>query len=239
MTRTRFIRFKRFKRFKRFNRFNRFKGFRGFNGFIGLSALLAFTALVIALSAQQPWNRDFDDDMTRLVPILDLRAGQTVADVGAGGGELTVRLAKQVGPEGRVYATEMASDRMDRIRRRAEDDGLKNVTVIEAHATRTNLPESCCDAIVIRNVYHHFDDPAAMNKSLYASLKSGGHLAIIDFSPNRSRPTAASAADRDQDKSHGVDAETVVKEVTAAGFERQAVEKSDDRSFMAVFRKGS
>lgn len=206
---------------------------------VGFCGVLALAAAAAVLAAQQPWNRDFGEDMARLVPILDLRAGQTVADIGAGGGELTVRLAKQVGPEGRVYATEMSSDRINRIRRRAEDDGVKNVTVLEAHATRTNLPDSCCDAIVIRNVYHHFDDPAAMNTSLYASLKPGGHLAIIDFSPNRGRPTAASAADRDQDNSHGVDADTVVKEVTAAGFERQAVQTSDDRSFMAVFRKGS
>jgi FkbM family methyltransferase len=205
-------------------------------GFCGLVALIAAAAV---FAAQQPWNRDFGEDMARLVPILDLRAGQTVADIGAGGGELTVRLAKQVGPEGRVYATEMSSDRMNRIRRRAEDDGLKNVTVLEAHAARTNLPDSCCDAVVIRNVYHHFDDPAEMNRSLYASLKPGGHLAIIDFSPNRGRATAAAAADRDQDNSHGVDVDTVVKEVTAAGFERQAIETSDDRSFMAVFKKGS
>jgi ubiquinone/menaquinone biosynthesis C-methylase UbiE len=229
----------RFTGFTGFIHFTGSKRFIGLRGFIGGGAVIAFAALVVALSAQQPWNRDFGEDMSRLVPILDLRAGQTVADIGAGGGELTVRLAKHVGPEGRVYATEMSSDRMNRIKRRAEDDGLRNVTVLEAHAARTNLPESCCDAIVIRNVYHHFDDPAAMNKSLFASLKPGGRLAIIDFSPNRGRPTATSPADRDQDKSHGVDAETVEKEVTAAGFERQALEKSDDRSFMAVFKKGS
>jgi predicted methyltransferase len=75
-----------------------------------------------------------------------------------------------------------------------------------------------------------------MNQSLLVSLKPGGRLAIIDFSPNRGRPTAASPADRDQ-ASHGVNADTVVTEVTAAGFEQQAVERSDDRSFMAVFRK--
>jgi len=224
----------------RFIRCKRFKGFRGFGfgfgfTFLGLLALLAIVALVTVLAAQQPWNRDFGEDMARLAPILELRAGQTVADIGAGGGELTVRLAKHVGPEGRVYATEMSADRMDRIRRRAEDDGLENVTVLEAHAERTNLPDNCCDAIVIRNVYHHFDDPAAMNTSLLTSLKPGGRLAIIDFSPNRGR-TADSPAERDQ-SSHGVDIETVVKEVTAAGFERQTVETSDDRSFMAVFRK--
>jgi ubiquinone/menaquinone biosynthesis C-methylase UbiE len=209
-----------------------------FNGFIGFTAFIAFATVVAvgaALCAQS--NREFDEDIKRLVPILELRAGQTVADIGAGGGELAVALAKEVGPEGRVYATEMEKDRMERIRRRATDGGHTNVTVVEAHATRTNLPKECCDAIVIRNVYHHFDDPAAMNQSLFESLKAGGRLAILDFSPNRGKPTAQSAADRDKDGTHGVDAETVVKEVTTAGFEQQAVEKTADRSFMAVFRK--
>jgi ubiquinone/menaquinone biosynthesis C-methylase UbiE len=210
-----------------FARFARF-------GLVGLAALLVLAAVVLA---QQPWNRDFNEDVERLVPILELRTGQTVADIGAGGGELSVLLAKQVGPEGRVYATEMETDRMDRIRRRAKESGLENVTVLEAHATRTNLPEACCDAIVIRNVYHHFDDPAPMNKSLFESLKPGGRLAIIDFSPRRGR-TASSPSNRDQD-SHGVDAETVIKEVTAAGFERETVQNSEDRSFLAVFRKAS
>ncbi len=202
-------------------------------------AIVAFVTSAGVLAAQQPWNRDFGEDMKRLVPILDLREGLTVADIGAGGGELTVRLAKQVGPEGRVYATEIESSRIDRIRRRAEEDGLKNVTVLDAHATRTNLPDGCCDAIVIRNVYHHFDDPAAMNKSLYASLKPGGRLAIIDFSPSRGRTTAATPVNRDQDSSHGVDADTVSKELVDAGFEPQAIERGVDRSFIAVFRKPS
>jgi ubiquinone/menaquinone biosynthesis C-methylase UbiE len=205
--------------------------------FVRLAGFVTFVAAA-TVAAQQPWNRDFGEDMKRLVPILELREGQTVADIGAGSGELTVRLAKQVGPEGRVYATEMP-DRMQRLKRRATEEGHKNVTVLEAHATRTNLPAACCDAVVIRNVYHHFDDPAAMNRSLFESVKPGGRLAIIDFSPNRSRPVAASPVDRDADNSHGVDAETVVKELTAAGFERDSVEQGDDRSFIAVFKKGS
>ena len=208
-------------------------------GIFVCAGVVSIAALVAVVAAQQPWNRDFDEDMQRLVPILELRAGHTVADIGAGGGELTVRLAKQVGPDGRVYATEIDATRMTRIRERANEQGLANVTVLEAHATRTNLPEGCCDAIVIRNVYHHFDDPNSMNRSILASLKSGGRLAIIDFSPNRRRATAASPADRDDNDSHGVDADTVVRELTEAGFERHSVESGDDRSFIAVFRKPS
>ena len=211
-----------------------------FTRFITVTRFMGFMVVAFAgvLAAQQPWNRDFGEDMKRLVPILDLRDGQTVADVGAGGGELTVRLARQVGPQGHVYATEIDSSRIELIRRKAQEDGVKNVTVLEGHAARTNLPAACCDAIVIRNVYHHFDDPAAMNKSLYASVKPGGRLAIIDFSPNRGRRTAEAPVNRDQD-SHGVDADTVIKEISEAGFERHTLEKGDDRSFIAVFRKPS
>jgi ubiquinone/menaquinone biosynthesis C-methylase UbiE len=128
-------------------RFTTFNGFTRFDGFVPVATLVSVAALAVTVVAQQPWNRDFGEDMARLVPILDLRPGQTVADVGAGGGELTVRLAKAVGAEGRIYATEMSSDRMDAIRRRARDENVKNVTVLEAHATRTNLPEGCCDAM--------------------------------------------------------------------------------------------
>jgi ubiquinone/menaquinone biosynthesis C-methylase UbiE len=203
-----------------------------------LLAVAALAAVAVPVVAQ-PWNRDFGEDMKRLVPALELRAGQTVADIGAGGGELSVALAKAVGPDGAVYATEIDRSRMDRIRRRAADAGLANVTVVEAHATRTNLPDGCCDAIVIRNVYHHFDDPEAMNRSLLATLKPGGRLAIIDFSPGRGAPTASSPARRDADSSHGVDLDAVVRELTAAGFERVAVERADDRSYLAVFQRPS
>jgi predicted methyltransferase len=210
----------------RFARFARFAGFAGFVAFIGFGC---------DLSAQLG-NREFDADMARLVPALGIHAGSTVADIGAGGGELTFALAKEVGPTGRVYATEIDTDRLARLRRAAEERGLAQVSAIEAHASRTNLPPECCDAIVVRFVYHHFDDPAAMNKSLLASLTPGGRLAIIDFAPNRSRPTAA-PEHRDDNGSHGVDADTVVQELTTAGFERVQVDTSDSRGFMAVFRR--
>jgi predicted methyltransferase len=88
---------------------------------------------------------------------------------------------------------------------------------------------------VVRFVYHHFDDPATMNKSILGSLKPGGRLAIIDFAPRRGK--TASAEHRDDSNTHGVDADTVVNEVTAAGFERVQVDKTDERGFMAVFRR--
>jgi ubiquinone/menaquinone biosynthesis C-methylase UbiE len=156
-----------------------------------LPLLLAGFATMAASPRLACAQDDFASDAARLVTALKLQEGQTVADIGAGGGQLAVALAREVGPSGRVYATELAADRLQDIREASEAAGLKNVSVLEAHATRTNLPERCCDALVLRRVYHHIDDPGQMNGSLRKSLKPGGLLAIIDFNPD-----SAESADR-------------------------------------------
>ncbi|MGH8940568.1 MAG: class I SAM-dependent methyltransferase, partial [Actinomycetes bacterium] len=133
-----------------------------------------------AFAAPANAQDEFASSAARLVTALKLHDGQTVADIGAGGGQLTVALAREVGPSGRVYATELDSNRLRDIRQATDSAGLKNVSVIEAHATRTNLPERCCDALLLRRVYHHFGNPHLMNTSMRQSLKPGGLLAVID-----------------------------------------------------------
>jgi ubiquinone/menaquinone biosynthesis C-methylase UbiE len=196
---------------------------------LGLATLPAFAS---PASAQD----DFASDAARLATALELQAGQTVADIGAGGGQLTVELARKVGPSGHVYATELTEDRLRDIREAAKSDGLKNVSVFEAHATRTNLPERCCDAVVLRRVYHHIEDPKVMNVSLLQSLKPGGLLAILDFDPDSAEST--DPANRDTGDQHGVTSATVERELGEAGFEIVAVEKGDraDR-YMVVARR--
>jgi ubiquinone/menaquinone biosynthesis C-methylase UbiE len=192
--------------------------------------------LLLLLSAPLLRADEFIDDVKRLVPAIGLRAGQTVADIGGGQGQLTVALAKELGESGHVFSTEIGASGMERIRRAAADAGLRNVTVLEAHPARTNLPAACCDAVVIRYVYHHFAEPRPMNRSVFESVKPGGHVVVIDFEP-RKGPTASPEKRADED-SHGVDAETVVKELTEAGFERVSVTSGDERrGFLAVMRK--
>jgi ubiquinone/menaquinone biosynthesis C-methylase UbiE len=179
---------------------------------------------------------EFATDAARLVTALKLDAGQTVADIGAGRGQLTVALAREVGPSGRVYATELDSDRLRDIRQATDAAGLKNVSVIEAHATRTNLPERCCDALVLRRVYHHFDDPNLMNASLRQSLKPGGLLAVIDFAPDSAE--SPDPSNRDTGDQHGVTSATVVRELGQAGFEVVDVEGGTRAGrFMVVVRR--
>jgi predicted methyltransferase len=198
---------------------------------MGLAATAAFPGTANS-------QDDFASDAARLVTALKLDSGQTVADIGAGGGQLTVLLAREVGPSGRVYATELDADLLGDIRQATESAGLKNVSVIEAHATRTNLPERCCDALVLRRVYHHFDDPTLMNASMRQSLKPGGLLAVIDFEPDSSE--SPNPSQRDRGDRHGVTSATVVRELSQAGFELVAVEDGPRAGrFMVVVRRPS
>jgi ubiquinone/menaquinone biosynthesis C-methylase UbiE len=204
----------------------------------GRSAVLIIATLAATLTqaVRAAAQDEFSVDAARLTKALDLTAGRSVADVGAGSGELTVALARVVGPAGRLYATELESDRLRSIRRAAESAGVKNVTVLEAHATRTNLPDRCCDALVLRHVYHHIKNPVLMNKSLYQSLKPGGRLAIIDFEPDSAE--SADPSRRSDGEQHGVTPATVVRELRQAGFELVVVEEGIRRAgFMVVMRR--
>jgi ubiquinone/menaquinone biosynthesis C-methylase UbiE len=203
-----------------------------------LAMLMAGLAGMAAHAPAAQAQDDFTADAARLATALKLHGGQTVADIGAGGGQLAVALARKVGPSGRVYATELGADQLGDIRKAADAAGLKNVSVIEAHATRTNLPDLCCDALVMRKVYHHIDDPRAMNASLRESLKPGGLLAVIDFIPDSSE--SADPSNRDTGEQHGVTSATVVRELGQAGFELVTVDQGTTRDgFMVVVRRPS
>ena len=179
-------------------------------------------------------------EVPRLAEVLELKPGMTVADVGAGGGAVTVVLGKWIG-SGRVFATDIGALQLQLIRHYVIREGLSNVTVIEGRATSTNLPDGCCDAIFLRDVYHHLTDPESFNKSLHASLKPGGRLAVIDFVPDQgSKPPAGVPATRE---GHGIRPPMVISEVSSAGLTHAStIEKwqpDDPKSplFLVLFRK--
>lgn len=171
-------------------------------------------------------------ELPRLRQALALKAGMAVADVGAGKGELTLALAGEVGASGRVFSTEIDPARLARLRETVARGKLGHVTVVEARSDDTGLPPGCCDAIVLRRVYHHLTDPARANASLLQSLRPGGLLAVIDFPPPFSGRRG----------SLGISARVVVDEVTRSGFERlRLIDDWPGRgpfaSYCAIFRK--
>jgi ubiquinone/menaquinone biosynthesis C-methylase UbiE len=181
-------------------------------------------------------------DVGRLASELGLQPGSSVADVGAGSGGWTFRLAELVGATGRVYATEVDPAKLDALRHEVTKRGLANVTVLQAGERATHLPDGSCDAIVLRGVYHHLQDPAAFQAEARRALRSGGRLAIVDFAPDgpwRWHFVFDSSGDAAGPRhGHGVPARDVAREGVAAGFQLvRQIEGWSGGYHLTVFRR--
>ena len=143
-----------------------------------------------------------------------------------------ITVCELVGPGGRVYTSELGEERVKALRSKVEGSELKQITVVEGDPVKTNFPEGVCDALFMRNVYHHFTDPAKINGSIAASMKPGARLAVVDFTPPDKE--AERPADRSRDGMHGVTPETVSRELGAAGFQSIAAEAGAQRWFLVV-----
>ena len=185
----------------------------------GIATLLARLAGLLLLAGfSSAWSQDapgFDEETARIAQALQLDQGLTVADVGAGDGQYSVFLADAVGTTGAVYATEVDEGRLEAIREAVA--GRDNVKVVHGKPDSTELPAECCDRILLRRVYHHFEDPQSMLASLLASLRPGGVIAVVDFlreSSELGRPDATP-----HDHEHGVRIDDLTAAMQEAGFE--------------------
>lgn len=189
--------------------------------------------LLIPLAAQQSGSTIPTE---RIFEAIGVREGVTVCEIGAGDGELSIAAARAVGTDGHVYTSELGEERVKALRAKIADSGHAHITVVPGDPVKTNFPDAGCDAIFMRNVYHHFADPDVMNASMVASLKPGGRLAVVDFTPS-SGNEASRPEDRDNDRTHGVGPASVARELTAAGLEPVPAESGGDRWFMVVAAK--
>ncbi len=174
-------------------------------------------------------------EVDRIAAALGLGPGMTVADVGAGDGDFAVELARLVAPEGRVIATEVEAEKVEDLRERAERDGLDNLTAVLGSQGATGLEAGCCDAVLLRLVYHHFQEPAPMRADLRAALEPAGLIAIIDIVPQEGWRVLPGVPERG---GHGIPPEQLLEEMTGDGFELVArfdEWNGDDERFCMVF----
>ena len=116
----------------------------------------------------------------QVMDALAIADGARVADVGAGGGWFTVRLARRVGPNGRVFAEDIQPQMIDSIARRVGREGLANVETVLGTSGDPKLP-SALDAVLIVGTYPELTDPVTLLGHVAASLEPNGRLGIIDF----------------------------------------------------------
>ncbi len=201
-----------------------------------LRAGIAGAAFLILSGACQLLGAD-PAEVERIEALLQLEEGSLVADVGAGDGDWAVALAEGVGTSGRVWATEVKEDLVEDIERLAESRGLDNLTAVLGDQETIGLPEACCEAILIRMVYHHFQEPDLMRRELWRALKPGGLVAVLDIVPQTHWRQLPDVPDRG---GHGIPTEALEREMVASGFEvvsRHPRWNDDEERFAVLFRR--
>jgi ubiquinone/menaquinone biosynthesis C-methylase UbiE len=133
-------------------------------------------------------DRDAWQKPEQVMDTLAIGEGSVVADVGAGGGWFTVRLARRVGPNGVVYAQDVQPQMLDSISRRIVREGLANVRYIRGERRDPKLPAGTLDAVLMVDTYHEFENPVSLLRGVRAALKPGGRVGIVDFKSDGGGP---------------------------------------------------
>ncbi|HEX6805998.1 MAG TPA: class I SAM-dependent methyltransferase [Terriglobales bacterium] len=169
-------------------------------------------------------GRDERLHINRVMDILGISAGRSVADIGAGSGWFTVRAARRVGPSGTVYAVDINPEAISYIDHRAHSESLANVKTILSKPDDPTLPKEAVDAVLLLKTYHEVADPVALLEHLRPALRPGARLGIIDRNGN--------GAD------HGVSQKIVIEEAGQAGYrlvQTYDFVKEDGMSYFLVF----
>jgi 2-polyprenyl-3-methyl-5-hydroxy-6-metoxy-1,4-benzoquinol methylase len=124
----------------------------------------------------------------QIMDALNIADGSTVADIGAGAGWFTIRLARRVGPRGTVYAQDVQREMLEAIRRRVAKEGLENVQTRLGKGSNPNLPAAALDAVLVVDVYPEVEDRVSLLRNLAASLKPNGRIGIVNYKPGRGGP---------------------------------------------------
>ncbi|MFK7739803.1 MAG: class I SAM-dependent methyltransferase [Planctomycetota bacterium] len=163
---------------------------------------------------------------------VGLSQGDAVADVGAGTGLFLDFFAKDVGPDGRVYAVEISPEFVKRLRERVDQRGLRQVEVVPCSERDCGLEAGCVDAVFACDTYHHFEYPSATLASIHRALRPDGTFVIVDFE-------RIPGVTRDWLMDHvRCGKSTVVAEVEAAGFERvEEVPLGFEENYFLRFRR--
>jgi len=159
-------------------------------------------------------DRDRQGEAAKVMELAGITPGMSVADIGAGEGYYTVRLAEQVGPGGRVVAQDIDGDALQRLGVRVERDRLENVSIKPGAADDPRLPERSFDRILLIHMYHEVTEPYAFLWRMWPALKPGGKVVVVDMD----RPT----------ERHGIAPALLACELAAVGFRLEQIHRKPE-----------
>ena len=178
-----------------------------------LLLLLAIPSLALAQGGSD--NREKFEKVSEILAALQAEPGKRIADVGAGEGFYSLRIARAVGPTGRVTAVDVSEKYLDKLRARLQQDNMTNVDVVVGAVDDPHLPENAFDAVLIYNAYHEMTAPEPILKAILRALKPGGRLVMSE--PLHDNVRGATRAE--QVKDHEIGPNFVQQELQGAGFE--------------------
>ena len=177
------------------------------------------------LSIFEDPKRDENLQINRVMDLLKIKEGSSVADIGAGSGWFTVRAARRVGAKGTVYAVEINPDFLEHIERRASEEKLANIHTVLGKEDDPLLPPESVDSVLVLKTYHEIAQPILLLARLRKAMRTGALLGIIDRNGNG--------------KDHGIGKRTVISEAGEAGFslvDEYDFVKPDGMDYFLVFR---
>lgn len=174
-------------------------------------------------------EREAEEKPELALDALGIRAGMTVADVGAGTGYMSLRMARRVGPTGKVYANDLQPEMLKKLRSNSQREKLSNVETVQGTESDPKLPPNTMDLVLLVDVYHEFSQPQAMLDKIRESLKPDGRLVLLEY-----RKEDPSVPIRPE---HKMSVAEVKTEVEAEGYKLDQVIEKLPRQHIIVFRK--
>jgi ubiquinone/menaquinone biosynthesis C-methylase UbiE len=174
-------------------------------------------------------ERDVEEEPDRAIDVLKIEKGSTVADIGAGSGYMTVKLARKVGPQGRVYANDIQPAMLELLNKRITKSKIANVSVVLGMQDDPRLPVETLDLVLMVDVYHELSQPQLMLRHIRASLKPGGRLVLLEY-----RKEDPSIPIKPEHKMSVADAKL---EVEAEGFKLTKTNEDLPRQHILIFTK--
>lgn len=126
-------------------------------------------------------EREREEEPAKALDLMEIHPGMTIADVGAGTGYMTLRIAKRVGPTGRVYANDIQPEMLDKLGDNAHLANLDNIETVLGSEADPRLPAGKMDLVLMVDVYHELSRPREMLQAIRASLKPDGRLVLVEY----------------------------------------------------------
>ncbi|TAD81140.1 MAG: methyltransferase domain-containing protein [Sphingomonadales bacterium] len=182
-------------------------------------------AAVVSTQFSSEDDRDERNEAQVVMDLAAIRPGMTVADIGAGEGYYTVRLAERVGADGRVLAQDISREALDRLGRRVEKERLENISIKFGDADNPQLPPDSFDRIFMVHMYHEVTEPYAFLWNMWPALTAGGQIVVVESD----RPVGR----------HGLPHTVLFCEFEAVGYVLvEYIERPDIKGYFARFERG-